>query len=478
MLCVASMKRLPLFLTVLHVPADIMALLCAGVAAFSLRHSTWIAQYRPVIFTFSLEEYVTRLVIPILLTVFFFACLGLYRPIGERRLVADMGHMLTGLTMTLAAVALALLFTQSVFDSRFLVVATYLFALLFVALFRLFLFGVKVALYRRGIGVRYILFVGDGKRTEQLKQIFLHRQDLGYVVIGEAKTWESAVQLLDRRPLVDQILFTEGSLPHKDGVAAIQYAATHHVIFSYVADVFDTYNVHMTIHPVAGLPLVELGTTSLEGWGRVVKRCIDIVFGVLLLIVTSPLSLLSVLGILFETGRPVLYKNERVGALGKRFMTLKFRSMYQKDSTGPQFGVAGIEAEKKEAALIQEKNTRQGPIYKIGDDPRVTPFGTWLRRFSIDELPQLLNVLTGEMSLVGPRPHQPREVVQYAHTYPQIFAIKPGITGLAQISGRSDLSFDEEMRLDTYYVERWSVWLDFLILLKTPFILFRRRRAV
>jgi exopolysaccharide biosynthesis polyprenyl glycosylphosphotransferase len=477
MLCIARMKRLPLFLTVFQVPLDIVALVVAGMGAFALRHSDWVTAYRPVIFTFSLGEYVTRLVLPIAITVFFFACLGLYRQIGTRRLVGDMGHIVTGLTMSLAAVALALLFTQSVFDSRFLVVATYGFAIIAVAVGRLCIFGVKVAFYRHGVGARSVFFVGDGVRTKKLKDIFIRRPDLGYRVVGEAKTWDETIRVLEGRK-VDQILFTEGSLPHADGVAAIQYAAVNHIIFSYVADVFDTYNVHMTIHPVAGMPLVELGATALEGWGRVVKRMVDIVFGVLFFLLTAPISLVSAVIILLETGRPVLYKNERVGVVGTRFMTLKFRSMYQKDSTGAQFGDAGALAEQKETMLIKERNTRQGPIYKIGDDPRVTPVGKWLRRFSIDELPQLVNVIRGDMSLVGPRPHQPREVSHYDKVYPQIFAIKPGITGLAQISGRSDLSFEEEMRLDTYYVERWSVWLDFLILLKTPFVLLRRRRAL
>ncbi len=472
------MKRLSLILTVIHVPVDIVALCASGALAFFIRHSVWVSTYRPVVFTFSLEEYLIRLLAPVALTLFFFACLGLYRPVGERRLLSDVGHIVIGLTMTLAAVALALLFTQSVFDSRFLVVATFAFACILVVVFRLCLFALKVFLYKQGIGVRFVLFVGDGKRTEELKHIFLHRPGLGYVVAGEAKTWSQALEVLQERPLIDQILFTEGALPHSDGVAAIQYASTHHVIFSYVADVFDTYNVNMHIRPVAGLPLVELGATRLEGWGKVVKRLVDIVCSTALIVGTLPCSFVSIVCILCETGRPILYKNERVGAYGKRFMVLKFRSMYQKDSTGPQFGLAGFEAEKKEKVLIKEKNTRQGPIYKIANDPRVTPIGAWLRRYSIDELPQLINVLRGEMSLVGPRPHQPREVVHYEHVYPHIFAIKPGITGLAQISGRSDLSFDEEMRLDTYYVERWSIWLDFLILLKTPFILFRRRKAV
>ena len=149
--------------------------------------------------------------------------------------------------------------------------------------------------------------------------------------------------------------------------------------------------------------------------------------------------------------------------------------MFQKDSTGAQFGKSGKHAEDAEAKLIKKQNSKHGPIYKIKNDPRVTPFGRFIRKWSIDELPQFVNVLKGEMSIVGPRPHQPREVEKYDKEHSVVFAIKPGVTGLAQISGRSDLTFEEEMRLDTLYVERWSLWLDIIIFIKTPFILFKKR---
>jgi lipopolysaccharide/colanic/teichoic acid biosynthesis glycosyltransferase len=155
----------------------------------------------------------------------------------------------------------------------------------------------------------------------------------------------------------------------------------------------------------------------------------------------------------------------------------KYCSMYQKDSTGVQFGDAGQAALAREEELIKLHNTRTGPIYKIGNDPRVTPFGRWLRRWSIDELPQFFNVLKGDMSLVGPRPHQPREVDAYQPHHRRVLAIRPGITGLAQISGRSDLSFEDEVRLDTWYIENWSPALDLYILLKTPFAVLYRKGA-
>ncbi len=469
------MKRLELLLLIIRIPLDILMLLMAGVAAYLARHSEAITVLRPVVFSLSKEEYLTRLFPVILVTVLLFATLGLYRP-RPSRLMADIGHIVAGLSMSLSGVALVLLFTQSVFDSRFLVAATFGFALITVSFGRLVLHIVRLFLYRNGYGVRRVILVGEGTRADALSKLLTERSSLGYRIVAHIPFWVQ--QEFSHPSPFDQILFVEGTVAREGALQAMEYAAKHHVIFSYVADIFDTFNLNMSIHPIGGLPVVELRSTPLEGWGRVVKRIIDIAVSVFFLIIFSPFFLLFSALVFFETGRPVIYKNERIGLRAKHFFILKFRSMYQKDSTGPQFGAAGEAALLREADLIQKKNTKTGPIYKIGDDPRVTPIGRFLRRFSFDELPQFFNVLKGEMSLVGPRPHQPREVAQYGDSYPHIFAIKPGITGLAQISGRSDLSFEEEMRLDTYYVERWSIWLDFLVMLKTPFVILRRRRAL
>jgi lipopolysaccharide/colanic/teichoic acid biosynthesis glycosyltransferase len=188
--------------------------------------------------------------------------------------------------------------------------------------------------------------------------------------------------------------------------------------------------------------------------------------------------LLVALGILIETGRPVIYKNERVGIRGKKFFTYKFRSMFQKDCTGPQYGEAGMKAEAREAELINTQSIKSGPVYKIFDDPRVTRFGRFIRRWSLDELPNFFNVLMGQMSIVGPRPHQPREVGKYERRHRRVLDIKPGITGLSQISGRSNLSFEEEVKLDVFYIEKWNLFLDLIIIVKTPFVVIRRRGAV
>jgi len=172
----------------------------------------------------------------------------------------------------------------------------------------------------------------------------------------------------------------------------------------------------------------------------------------------------------------VIFKNERVGHEGN-FNLYKFRYMQLEHCTSSQ-NPGHKEALELEKELIEKQSVRRGPVYKIKNDPRKTRVGRLIEALSIDELPQLWNVLRGDMSLVGPRPHQPREVEKYENWQKRTLSIKPGVTGLAQISGRSDLSFSDEARLDIYYIENWSLWLDVQILFKTIFVLLRKRKNV
>ncbi|WP_448642507.1 sugar transferase [Geodermatophilus sp. URMC 63] len=207
------------------------------------------------------------------------------------------------------------------------------------------------------------------------------------------------------------------------------------------------------IRPFEGLPLLSVEQPRFEGWGRVLKGCVDRVVAALALLLLSPLLLGLALAVRLDDPGPVLHRQERVGVNGRRFTMLKFRSMV-------------VDAESRLEAL-QAANGADGLLFKMRADPRVTRVGRWLRRLSLDELPQLVNVLGGSMSLVGPRPPLPREVARYDSSVSRRLLVKPGLTGLWQISGRSDLSWEEAVRLDLRYVENWSLALDALILVKT-----------
>ena len=209
----------------------------------------------------------------------------------------------------------------------------------------------------------------------------------------------------------------------------------------------------MDAESLNGIPLISIKQTSLTGLNRAIKRATDLVLAGLGIILLSPIWLLIALAIKLDSPGPVLFRQPRAGRYGKPFTVYKFRSMRQDAET---------ELEK-----LRNLNEAAGPMFKIKDDPRRTRVGRFIRQTSLDELPQLINVLRGEMSLVGPRPALLEEVAQYRDWHRKRLEVQPGITGLWQVSGRSDLSFDEMVMLDIYYGENWSLGLDFSILLRT-----------
>ncbi len=462
---------------VLQVPLDYLMILLAAVSAYGIRFLPFFVSLRTVRFDLTLQEFFYLSLSAGAVLVLLFALDGLYTPDPNKKLAGVLKRIVIMTTVGFGLAALTIIFFSShLFESRFIIGATWILIIIYVSLGRILMRGFRGLLYRLGIGLRSVVIVGDAPTAERIASELKRRRELGYAVVGVFDHFNQK-QIVGKGYL-DELIFAHPRGRETEALRAIEYCTQKHIVFKYSADMFQAYAANATVSALAGMPMVELKRTPLEGWGKVIKRLFDLVVSISLLIILSPILLLVSLIIFIETGRPILYKNERVGYRGRKFFTYKFRSMYQKDSTGPQFGKSGKIAEQKEKHLIRELNTRQGPIYKIGNDPRVTPFGRWIRRWSIDELPQLFNVLIGTMSIVGPRPHQPREVDLYHEAYPTVFAVKPGITGLSQISGRSDLQFEEEMRLDVLYIEQWTILLDSIIIVKTPFILFKKRKVV
>ncbi|MFJ6346477.1 sugar transferase [Pseudarthrobacter oxydans] len=214
---------------------------------------------------------------------------------------------------------------------------------------------------------------------------------------------------------------------------------------------------------VAGLPLIHVTTPTLEGGQGVAKRLFDVTVSGLLIVLLSPLMAAVALIVKLDSPGPALFKQERVGIAGKTFRMLKFRSMI-------------LDAEAKLSEL-EHRNEGSGVLFKIREDPRITRVGAVIRKFSLDELPQLFNILGGSMSLVGPRPPLPSEVEAYELDARRRLLVKPGLTGLWQVSGRSNLSWQDSVRLDLYYVENWSLAGDLVILLKTARAVFRSTGA-
>ncbi|WP_063643087.1 sugar transferase [Actinoplanes sp. N902-109] len=246
------------------------------------------------------------------------------------------------------------------------------------------------------------------------------------------------------------------SCPELDGVALRRLAwrlERDEVDLIVGSALIDVAGARTTIRPFDGLPMLHVEHPRLHGGARVVKDLVDRFGALALLVIASPVLLGVALSVRVTSRGPVLFRQVRVGRDGTEFRIFKFRSMY-------------VDAEARLAEL-RHLNEHDGVLFKIRDDPRVTPVGRWLRRLSLDELPQLLNVVLGQMSLVGPRPPLPAEVAAYADDVRRRLAVKPGMTGLWQVSGRSDLPWEEAVRLDLRYVENWSLSLDLVILLRT-----------
>jgi exopolysaccharide biosynthesis polyprenyl glycosylphosphotransferase len=225
----------------------------------------------------------------------------------------------------------------------------------------------------------------------------------------------------------------------------------------------DVAGPRIHIRPVSGLPLLHVEEPELTGGRRLLKGAVDRGLASLVLLLMAPMLLIVGVAVRIDSRGPALFRQTRVGVDGRTFRMYKFRSMR-------------VDAEQRLAEL-QAANENDGLLFKIRDDPRVTRLGRLLRRYSIDELPQLLNIVKGDMSLVGPRPPLPQEVDRYLPDVRRRLLVRPGLTGLWQISGRSDLSWDESVRLDLDYVENWSLALDFMILWKTVFTVLGRQGA-
>jgi exopolysaccharide biosynthesis polyprenyl glycosylphosphotransferase len=215
--------------------------------------------------------------------------------------------------------------------------------------------------------------------------------------------------------------------------------------------------------PGQGMPLFELRPPVLAGTDWALKRAFDLAVSAIVVVAGIPLWLLIAVAIKLDSRGPILYRDRRIGVGEREFGMLKFRTM--------------VEDASEQQDELEERNEAPGALFKIRRDPRVTRVGRLLRKLSLDELPQLLNVLRGQMSLVGPRPLPIRDYEKLEAWHRKRYLVLPGITGLWQISGRSNLTFDDLVRLDFYYIENWSIWLDISILIKTPFAILSGRGA-
>jgi exopolysaccharide biosynthesis polyprenyl glycosylphosphotransferase len=327
------------------------------------------------------------------------------------------------------------------------------------------------------MGAHNVIVIGKNGISDEIIKEIKNKPSLGYKIIEYLKSSEIyRIKDILKEKDIDDVILADPELAKEQLVELIDICEEKHINFKFVPNLFQAMTINIGFDTLGGIPVIEVKKTALDGWGKIIKRTLDIVGSVAGIIIFSPIMAAIAVAIKLDSPGPVIYKNERVGPKGL-FNTFKFRSMKIEHCTGSQYDSSG-RASEYEDELAAVQNSRKGPVFKIANDPRRTNLGRFLEKSSLDELPQFFNVLIGNMSLVGPRPHMPKEVAKYEKWHKKVFNIKPGVTGLAQISGRSDIDFDEEAKLDTYYIENWSLKLDLKILFKTPLaVLLRRHRS-
>jgi exopolysaccharide biosynthesis polyprenyl glycosylphosphotransferase len=476
-------NRSDLTFAALKVPTDYLALIFAAIAAYFIRYKNVVQEIRPIVFDLPFEKYFTLISVTALFWLVLFAWSGLYK-FQRRRFINDFTKIIVACSAGMSATIIYMFFVRELFNSRFIILAAWILSIIFVTISRAILRKLQNLLYRNNFGMRRAIVIGADRNTAALIATFKKQKNWGYRIIAHfdeftSETKEHLIELLKQRGNIDEIIQADSGLSRAKSIELINLANEYNATFKYAAGQFESRTTNIDVEIVSGMPIVEIKKTRLDGWGRIAKRLIDLVVSTILIIVLSPLMLLAAILIRLENWGPAIYKNERVGPRGN-FNVYKFRSMYAKYCTGKQFAKFTDQTAvlRYEQELIKKQSERKGPVYKILRDPRRTIVGRFIEKTSIDELPQLFNVWIGNMSLVGPRPHQPREVEKYEHEHKRVLDIKPGVTGLAQISGRSDLDFDEEVKLDTYYIENWSLKQDLWIILKTPWIILTRKSKV
>lgn len=473
------MKRFELAIALLLIPLDALMLALAAFAAYALRFEEVITQYRPVAFAIDTNDLISTASILILVWLGIFAVSGLYSIRHPRRILTEIKRVFVASVLGFASITVLIFLRGELFNSRFIVLVAAVFAFLFVVTARLLVRLLKLAFYRRGIGTRRVVLVGNDKTTQAIESFIRKDHSLGMTVVLRINHWNEKTDMQWAHDLAnvnpDLILLGHVGLPKAMAERVLDVATDVHVPFQYAADLFETKAANTDLFTIGDVPVVELKRTPLDGWGRIFKRTFDLIVGGLFCLVALPVMALIAVAIKLDSKGPVFYKNQRVGKGGALFFVYKFRRLKQEFCTGPGYDTDG-KAAAVEKELIAKHSHREGPLYKISKDPRSTRIGAFLEKTSLDELPQFFNVLGGTMSLVGPRPHQPREVDLYKRHQKRVLAIKPGVTGLAQISGRSDLDFEEEVRLDSYYIENWSVRMDLAVMFKTPFAMLRKHK--
>ncbi|HKX23919.1 MAG TPA: sugar transferase [Candidatus Saccharimonadales bacterium] len=461
---------------------DILTLLAAFTLAYVVR-----VQFdpRPLVAQIHGIDFIYSSMALIPFWILAFATLGLYSSKIYARRLAEIGRLFIGCIIgILIILGYAFVMDEPVFPARLVAVYAFIGSFVSLVVAREIIRQVRTLLFRYGRGVSRVLIIGT---TEAVADIAMQLDDTrksGYHIVAiagpkrilppmfEGRHFNKAEDALDH--LKDMRITTIVQTDLYDSIERNQMimgaAQSNHIGYNFIPGEPEFYSGKNTVDVFLGYPIIAVHQTPLVGWGEVVKRLFDVIIVSLLLVLLSPIFLLiAILQKIFNPG-PIFFISQRLTRYATPFGIYKFRTMSTKYGTkdaAEDFRDMG----REDLALEYEKNR------KVVNDPRITPFGKFLRATSLDELPQFFNVLRGELSLVGPRPILPQELPLYKGRGALLHSVKSGVTGLWQVSGRSNLAFDKRVELELYYAQNWSFWLDIKILLKTIPALFKKGSA-
>lgn len=485
------MKRSDVFFTVALVPLDYLVLIGSFLLAYFIRtrFPSFIPEFlqgpvgdalsfSPEVRLVPFAGYVNFIFITSFVLLVMFGLTGLYKIRRFQTVSQSSAQLLRSLAAAFFAFVTITFALGSTVLPRLVIIYAFVLTTIFMFLIRVVVRLIRRLLLRRGVGVLRIGLVGDGTVAQRAKRFIVLKHHTGYRLAQEFSGDKlREIERAIKRRTIDELVVAN-RLSSDELIRLRELCVQNRVGFMFIPSLIEVLSTNVAVRDIQGLPVIEVPITPLEGWGFVVKRLVDIVGSIILLIILSPIYLLLALAIYFDNPGPIFFKHERLGQNLRPFKLYKFRTMKQEFCDGDGNNVAL--ARRRFADLLDanpDLRAEWEQYQKLKQDPRVTRLGIWLRRLSLDELPQFINVLKGDVSLVGPRPIVIGELDKYGSSQHRLAAIKPGVTGLWQVSGRNDTTYEERVRLDMIYVETWSVWLDAVIMWRTMFALIFRSGA-
>ena len=452
----------------LHLLALLVFDLITGVLSFLLAFQiAWLINQATDPYTIWLpfQPYLKVAFIWTFLNILIFALAGLYSRHPWGSFAGEVGRLLTAVSTSMVA-AMALTFFFRNFDfSRLVFITAWITGFVLFWVERGLLRLLRRGMFAGGSGSRRLIIWGDNDVAQSLLNLYRSERWRGKVpvaLIDGNSAGESELPVLNQAEgrkwieegKVDEVIVTRHDLERESLYKLAQSCRTREIALKLVPDLMEVVAGQLSVEGVEGIPMVEMGNNLGRYYPQIVKRVFDLIVGGIITIILSPVLGVCALAVRMSGPGPILFRHMRLGKGGRHFPQFKFRTMVKNAD----------EILQNDPELMKE--FQEG--FKLRDDPRITRAGRFLRRWSLDELPQLFNVLRGEMSLVGPRPIVENEVEKYGFFADALFSVTPGMTGLWQVSGRSDVGYEERVKLDLLYIERWTLWEDLRILLLTP----------